>query len=299
MNPYLRNFLAFLVGVIILSYIVWNLGIDKIAESLSKTRIDYFLIAAIFYLINEFFASLALKIPINAGIKDVMLAHMCGMLYSNATPGRIGYYYTAFPIAKRTNKSISGNMGVITVIQGVNFLIKMILCIIAIIYFSKLQHYFLFVSVIPIIILMIIFLVLYTDIVNRIIKRLSLINKFLKNVELMQKASREIDNKTLMEIIIISFISWIFMSAQWYFIAYSLGAQMTFITVLLLQPLLTTVMFIPISPAGLGITEGGGAILFNILSLNQATGVTFILLIRFNSIIVDSLGMIFSHNPSS
>jgi len=298
MDSRLRDVLAFSVGLLVLAYIIWALGPGKIIESVAKTKIELFLLAGLFYLVNEFIASLTLKISMGGSLWGIWMTHMRGMLYSNATPGRVGYYYTAFSISKRTNKSTSGNIGLVTLIQGVNFTIKVFLCLAALIYFSTplASHgsvsYFLIVSLVPVFIVAVIGLALYTDVLNKVMGRISLLSRFLVNVELMQKASKEIELKTLADIVFLALLSWILMSAQWYFIAHSLGAGIDFVTALLLQPLLTTVMFIPLSPAGLGFTEGGGAVLFSILGLGEASGVTFILLVRFNSILVDSLGLV-------
>ncbi len=308
MDSRLRNILAFSLGLLILAYIIGTLGPGRIIESVAKTRIELFLLAGLFYLVNEFIASLALKISMGGSLWGVWMAHMRGMLYSNATPGRVGYYYTAFSISKGTSKSTSGNIGIVTLIQGVNFTIKVFLCITALIYISSLLSsnasvsYFLTVSMVPVFIVAAIGLVLYTDALNRVMEGIPLLRRFLVNVELMQKASKEMELKTLAGVVFVALLSWIYMSAQWYLIAHSLGAGIDFVTALLLQPLLTTVMFIPLSPAGLGFTEGGSAVLFSILGLSETSGVTFILLVRFNSILVDSMGLVdkilLNNNPS-
>lgn len=82
------------------------------------------------------------------------------------------------------------------------------------------------------------------------------------------------------------------MSLQWFLILVSLGVGVDFLMVLMLQPLLTTVMFIPISPGGLGVVEGGGALLFNLLGFGSESGAVFVLLVRFNSVLVDCLGLL-------
>ena len=60
----------------------------------------------------------------------------------------------------------------------------------------------------------------------------------------------------------------------------------------MLQPLLTSIMFIPLTPSGIGVAESGSAILFNIIGFSSAIGVTFLLLQRLSAIIVDSFGLI-------
>ena len=75
-------------------------------------------------------------------------------------------------------------------------------------------------------------------------------------------------------------------------IAKSLNLDISVLMALFFQPVLATAMFIPISPGGLGFAEGGGALLFKILGYTPEAGAAFILLIRLNSILVDSIGLI-------
>ena len=136
MNESVRNFFALLTGLLVLAYVIWVLGWENIVVSLEQVRLDLFMLAAFFYLVNELFASSALRAATGGGVVDVCLAHMRGMLYSNVTPGRVGYYYTAFSIAKKTDKSASENVGFVTLLQGVNFSLKVFLCVAAVLYFS-------------------------------------------------------------------------------------------------------------------------------------------------------------------
>jgi len=298
MNESVRNFFALLTGLLVLAYVIWVLGWENIVVSLEQVRLDLFMLAAFFYLVNELFASSALRAATGGGVVDVCLAHMRGMLYSNVTPGRVGYYYTAFSIAKKTDKSASENVGFVTLLQGVNFSLKVFLCVAAVLYFScilSLTDYgglFILVVSAPFFVVVAVLLVLYSNVVNVLVEGVPFLRNYLHNVVLMQEASRQVDKITLGWMVFYAIVSWVAMSVQWFFIAHSLGADIGFVSVLLLQPLLTTVMFIPFSPAGLGFTEGGGAILFSLLGLGEASGVTFILLVRFNSILVDSFGFI-------
>jgi len=293
-----KNILAFIVGILILGYIIFTLGVERILALLLEIRAEFFILAGILYLLHEILAGIVLKIALDGKLKarKIIPAHMLGMLYANATPGRVGYYYTALSIAKKTKSRRSGNVGIITLFQGMNFLTKVLLCLLAVIYFSAFIHslrsrlYLLLVSITPVLFLIGILIALYTKILNRII--IKIFPKAEEYLELMQTSVREIDKKRLLEMLMLMLLGWVVMSSQWYLVAMALGIEIGFLTVLMLQPLITTVMFVPISPSGLGLAEGGSALLFGIVNLDPAAGAAFLLLVRFNSILVDSLGLV-------
>lgn len=305
MKKILKNVLGFGIGFLILLYLFYQLGFEKIYFLLIGIRIEYFLLAALFYFFTDVIAAIVLKVAIGTKIslREILPSHMCGMFYSAVTPGRIGYYYTAFSLSKKTKESRSGNVGILTLLQGIYFFIKVFLSLLAVLYFSRFvintesQLYLITVSLLPILFVATIFLTLYTKIINQILAKLPLLNKLLKYITLMQEACRKINLMKLGKIVALGSIGWITMSTQWFLIANSLNLEVTFLDALMLQPILTTIMFVPLSPGGLGFTEGGSGLIFTLL-LNQslelalASGATFILLIRLNSILVDSLGLI-------
>ena len=293
-----KNILAFIVGIVILAYIILTLGIEKIVQLISEIKIEFFVLAAIVYFIHDIVAGFALKVAIGdtLGIRRIVPTHMLGMLYANATPGRVGYIYTALSLAKKTGSRRSSKIGIIALFQGLNFLSKTFLCLLAVIYFSafipsmRSQVYLLLVSTTPIIFLIGILIALYTKILNRIITRIS--PGLEEYLESMQAAVREVNKGRLARMLPLMLLGWMIMSLQWFLVAASLGIDVGFLTVLMFQPLLTTIMFVPISPSGLGLAEGGSALLFGIVNLDPAAGAAFLLLVRFNAILVDSLGLI-------
>ncbi len=296
-----KNLVAFGIGILILIFIIYTLEPRKILDALLDVRIEYFLIAAVFYFLNEVMAALSLKIITASRISllEAIISHMCGMFYSNATPGRVGYYYTAFSISKKTETSRSVNIGVLTLFQGINFLVKVFLCILALVYFSSFimnqesQIYLLLVSLFPILGVFLIFIALYTNISNKILNKIPILKNFLENVVLMQDAVRNVKKEKVLKLIVLALFGWIFMSAQWFFLAVSMNLEnFSYLTALMLSPLLTTVMFVPISPSGLGLTEGGSALLFELVGYTFEIGMAFMLLVRINSIFVDFFGII-------
>jgi uncharacterized protein (TIRG00374 family) len=300
MNMEKKNLIAFGIGTLILAYVIYTLEPGKIIDVLLNIRLEYFLLAGLFYFLNEVMAALSLRILTSSRVSliELIISHMCGMFYSNATPGRIGYYYTSLSIAKKTKTSRRGNIGLLTLFQGINFFIKVFLCIIAVIYFStylidrESQNYLLLVSVLPLIGVILLAITFYTNILNNILSKLPLIKNFIEYIEGMQQAVREVGKRDILKLIALGLFGWIFMSTQWFLLAKSMGLDISYLTALMLQPLLTTVMFVPISPSGLGFTEFGSVLLFKAVGYIPEVGVAFMLLVRANSLIIDSFGVI-------
>ncbi len=298
-NNFLKYTIFFTIGVVILFYLFSNIGFTRVYNLLSQIKIGYFFLAGFFYFIAEIIAAIAIKIALKGKmrLKEVFLSHLAGMLVSGVTPGRVGYYYTALSLSKKSQNSAFGNAGVLTLIQGMNFLAKVILCLFSLVYFSsfiidlRFYSWLTLVSILPVIFVVGIILVLYTDFLNKILAKFKIFHKAVQYIEAMQKASKEIEKKRMLKIVLLGFIGWPVASMQWFFIGTSLGLEIPFVNALMLQPLVTTLMFIPLAPAGLGFAEGGSVLLFKIVGYTTAAGAVFLILVRLNCILVDSLGL--------
>ncbi len=193
-----RDAAAFVVGAAILLYVVYSADPQKVASALLATKPEYFILAAFAYFLNDVVAAMCLQTitPAKISLLEVLLAHMAGMLYSNATPGRVGYYYTSFSIAEKTGTSRSGNIGLLTLFQGLNFLLKVVLCLIAVAYFSAYvidpgsQNYLLMASVFPVAGVLVIIAALYTSIPGKVLAKIPKTEKIREYVGRMQDATR-------------------------------------------------------------------------------------------------------------
>lgn len=312
----LRLVLAFVAGFAILFYLVWSMGVDKITSLLLRVRPEYFLYAAVFYFLTDALCAYALKLALQKRIKlrNILPSHMCGMLYSSVTPGRVGYYYTAFALSKKTSDRRSKNIGILTLMQGISFFVKVVTAMFAIVYFSayfvsqEATSYVLMASVLPLLFVVLIAVALYTSLLNKLFSKIPVVRGLLGNIVHMQETVREISFRRILDFLAINVFGWFTISAQWYFLSQAMGLDLTYLDALMLQPLLSAVMFFPFTPSGLGVTEGGSALLFTLILSNMspleasAAGVAFILLVRVNSIFVDSFGLIdmriHAHSPS-
>ncbi|MFH1421032.1 MAG: lysylphosphatidylglycerol synthase transmembrane domain-containing protein [Candidatus Aenigmatarchaeota archaeon] len=290
---HLKTLITLAIGVILLAALLYSIGIGAIAGLLSKTNILMFVAAGIAYTITEFMLALKLKITVpELSVKQIFLSSQGGMFFSNLTPGRAGYFYAAYSLAKKVQSSISEKLGLITLVQGLMMAMKVITLVIAFAYFSTfvtLPASLWIAFIIPIAIVLLCVFILYTKVSHAVLARIPLLNRVVKYLDLMQSSAKAVSRKKMAQMFALDFLGWFFIGWQFYFLANALGIPMPYLTAFMLQPLLSAMMFIPISPAGLGLAEGGNVIIFLLLGFTAPQAIGFALLWRINNIVFDGI----------
>lgn len=303
-----KDLAPFLIGFLLLGFLLYTLNPDKIIALILQTKLNYLVLALLAYLVCEVIAALTLKILFPEGkVKYLLPCHMCGMLYSAITPGRVGYYYVAYSLSKKLGKSVSANAGLLTLMQGINFFLKVIFSLTAVFYFSlyvisvEAKYYLILVSMAPLALVIVIALFLYTDIPTKILvpfealtvgNRSGVFGKIKSYVDAMQQASRSVGKKSILKMMSLSILGWLMLGVMMFLTAKSLNLEVSYLSCLMMHPLLSAIMFVPFVPAGLGLTEAGSALIFKLIGLTTEDGVAFMLLLRAGMIIVDSFGVI-------
>ena len=291
----MKKIIPFVVGLIMLGGVLYYVGVENIVSVLSKTNLFYFLLALFCYLIVQILAAMKLKIVSRLKFSQIFLSHQGGMFLSQITPGKAGYLYTAYSIAKKEKKSISSMIGVISLIQGIMMAVKIILVSVALIYFSfyfQIPNYLFLSVLIPILMLLAIVFLLYSKSSKKLLSKILFLKKGVKYLESMQKAVKIVTKKTAIWMVVLDLIGWFFCGLQFFFLVNALEINLSFLICLMLNPLISVIMFVPISPTALGVAESGSALIFDLLGLQLGTGVAFLLLFRINSIAFDSVGLI-------
>ncbi|MFH1420896.1 MAG: lysylphosphatidylglycerol synthase transmembrane domain-containing protein, partial [Candidatus Aenigmatarchaeota archaeon] len=285
-----KTILSLIIGIIILAALFYSIGIEKIMLALINIDLLLFTYAAIAFLAMELVLSMKLKvIAPEAKIKEIFLSHEGGMFFSNLTPGRFGYFYAAYSLAKKTQTSISERIGLLTLIQGLTMVTKILILVVAFIYLSwiiNIPSVLLLAFAAPVAVVVLTILILYTRLSNHIISRIPLVGRIVRYLELMQNAARNVRRKDIIKLLSIDPLCWVLGTIQLALLAGALGMQMDILMVLFVSQIVSVLMFIPISPAGLGVTEGGGVILLLLLGFTAPQSVSLILLWRINSIVV-------------
>ncbi|AEA47797.1 lysylphosphatidylglycerol synthase transmembrane domain-containing protein [Archaeoglobus veneficus] len=277
-----------LLGVIILLALFYTLRDDlgKVEGFLPH----FFLIAVISYSILNLLLAFRIqyllqKMGIAANFGCVLVAHLGGMIAGDVTPGRSGYLSTA-KFLSRCGSNVSTAMAAILAPQGVEFIVKGIGAMLAIAYFHSGGA----IAGIAIIAVGAIILCLLWS------RRFDRLTGFVESMPLGKHvlSMREDGMKMrgyVMQILAVSLIGWLLVGIQWYFVGLSLGMKLRFLEYLLLQPLLTALMFVPITPAGLGIMESASVVVLYMLGVEPSIAAVFAVLTRISGVIADLPGV--------
>lgn len=292
------------IGIIIIAFILNKLNINDVLLILKKTDPGYFIFACFAYLGMNLVLSFRLsyllkKIGYRAGYQSVFFSHMGGMVVGDITPGRSGYFLTPPILKKNAGVRITDGMACIFAPQGIEFVLKVGGAFAAILYissFSNLSRTFVISSGIgAFLLLMVGILMLVISWKNeslslRFLQRIPFFKNFTENLLFFKEKSIRI--KESMNVILMLYaISWIFAAMQWFFLGKALGLDVSFFAFFLLHPLISLLMFVPLSPAGLGVMEGGTILVFSFFGIPSVSGLAFSVLVRASILLVDLIGI--------
>ncbi len=294
---------------ILLSVLVLLLLFAKVSEDFSKIKSVSF---DVIPFILGIFAYFGLHIVMSYRIKFllekmhskidfrcILASHLGGMIVGDATPGRSGYLLTSkflkFFCKCKTEKSLAA----IIAPQGIEFLIKGLGAGAAIIYLivkSEIVKDLLLVFFLGMLVLVLgAFVLLGISWHNEqkskmLLGRFPYLSNYVHRLDKFKSHSIQI-KPYITQIVMLSILGWFFIGVQWYFVGKSVGLDLTFLEYFLLHPLITTLMFVPITPAGLGIMESGSVIALYLLGIDPGTALVFTILARVNSIVGDLPGL--------
>ena len=296
-----QNSFKIIQAAIAIIIILLLLGsIDYIQASRVFLHLDwiFLILAGLCYFLNNVIMSVRLKkilgyLGNKIRFRIAFLSHMSGMLLSDFTPGRSGYLYVAFAL-NRKGVSLPKGVAAITSTYIYDLLFKISLAIIAVYYFYASitglpVGYILYLIVI--LLLLIIagyFLIMYP---GQVLQNFCQQNTYLKYILDLGEQSRSIQRMSPY-IISVSCIGWVLRGLEWFFVAKAIGGiAISLPDALFLNPLLTILSLIPITPAGLGIQEAGIVGILALLGVSLAAAAAFAFLTRFLEIIIDLLGL--------
>ena len=300
----LHLFIQIIIGISIIAFILNKLNLNEIFEVLKKTDLSYFIMACLSYLFLDLILALRLsyllkKIGHEMKLKDVFLSHMGGMIIGDITPGRSGYFLTPLILRKKAGVPITEGMACIFAPQGIEFILKVAGAVVAIIYLSFYlnieKNFIIYAGIGSVILLFVGILMLLISwnnekMTSKFLVKIPFLNKFTENLSSFK--DRSILIKDSLNIILILYtMGWIFAALQWYFLGKAIGIEISFFIFFLLHPLITILMFVPLSPAGLGLMEGGIILVFSFFGISPALGMAFSVLVRVSILVVDIVGL--------
>ena len=241
---------------------------------------------------------------VRASLGRTLLAQYAGMLTSDVTPGRSGYFLTPVYLMDQnvpTSVSLSGILG----IQTIEFLFKVFGGILALVFLvgtASLSGPLFVVGVVGVVLMLAgaVFLAALSwskrviSFFNRI-ARLRFLARFagglIEKLEEYKKSAVR-TRKAIPEIALLTLSCWILKGFEWYFLGLALGiTQIGWLGFFLLHPLVTALGFVPLTPSGIGFQEGAIVGVFVLLGMSMPQALAFALLSRVLLIVEDLVGV--------
>jgi uncharacterized protein (TIRG00374 family) len=306
--------LQILISLAAILIVIYLSDFSKVAEIMGRANPLYLAVAAILYfMINLCMAyriTLVLReVGERLSLTDTLEASLSGMLASDFTPGRTGYFATAFLMKANYKTPLDKSMLSILGPQLFEFSFKCITGALALWYIMELlasraggeaRFFGMLIGVAAFISMILIMALLLFS--RNFVRKLAFIRIFpygehthslLLNMQKNSKAVR----KLIPHITVISLVTWFIKSIEWLFISKSIGMQINssvpeLVFFAFLHPLVTMLQFIPTPTlAGMGLSEGGAAVILALFGVPPYESVAFALLARSMNIAVDLLGV--------
>ena len=293
-----------IIGITIIIFILNKLDFSDVVSTLERTKPQFFLLACVSYvLLNVVLTSrlryLLTRIGYRFTFIDVFFSHMGGMMVGDITPGRSGYFLTPSLLKKKVGSKITDGMACIFAPQGIEFILKVGGAVAAIIYISTfpgISNDLLISASIGAAILLVagifMLIIAFRDekLTSKFLGKLPFFKNYVANLSSFKERNLGI-KENMNAIVFFTMIGWIFAALHWYYLGKALGLELSYFDFILLHPLLTILMFVPISPAGFGLLEGGAILVFSLFTISAEPSMAFILLMRASILLVDLLGL--------
>jgi len=300
-----------LVSIAIFAALLYYVDASAVASSILSSDPVFLLLAFISYAaVNMLMAfrmhSLLTAMKSAIPFRQVLSSHYLGMLASDFTPARAGYFASAFSLNAK-GVPLSRAISAILAPQTFDFLLKAGASAVAIVFLATylgLPNAALLPAIAAIIVIFAFVLIIVSLL---FIPKLS--KPFLPYLKLLPfggkikfMAEKMHENAPLMraKLPLIGFIlasTWILKGMEWYMLSLALGMKANypvhpFLFFLFLQPIATIVQFIPTpTPAGAGLSEAGTVGIMALFGANPPVAAAFGILARALMLSQDWIGL--------
>ena len=299
----IRKYISIGIGILLILLLIIQFKHENVISVLYETKLSFLLLSSIFWLGVNLVMAYRIQFLISelnkkeVPLKQMLFYNLGGMLLGDVSPGRTGYFGISGLLKKNQNVPLTTTFAILSSCQIVDLLIKIVFSIFAVTYILSISfnNNLFLISIIGI------SLMLFTSLIGIVLigsKRLlyaSILNYipywaiFKQHITNMRKDVKRI-LPHLFKIISLTLLGLLFCGFQWWLIGFSLGIKLSIFVYILIHPLATSLSFIPITPAGLGIQETGIVLILLVFGISPEIGLIFALLTRLSSILVDMMG---------
>ena len=292
--------LSALVTVLLIGLLFYNADITQLWNILQKVNYFFIVLSILAYFGLNLCLAFRLYILLthlgyNIEYSKILSFHFGSMVLADITPGKVGYFGMILLLKDRVK--IEDSTSALTIGQILDF-------------FLKIMGAFLFILIISealvgeyrnVILLGVIFVLFLTIILSVLIwtpfalkfidkfEKIPIGKKIKKLLVKVQNSSSEL-KPAITKSFAVSIIGWMFIGAQWYFIALAIGIEdFSIIYFLLLQPISSTVAFIPVTLGGIGLQESAIVALMKVSGTEYTSAFAMGVLIRGLSIMIDAI----------
>jgi uncharacterized protein (TIRG00374 family) len=309
LNSRIILFLQAVIGFLIIILAIWYVGAQGLAKTLASARLEYVMLCLLAYFgMNLLFTIRLVRVLGSLGFKiglwKTLIIQYGGMLASDFTPARSGYFAVPLMLKERDIPIASGLSSILGC-QSIEFLIKMLGGTVAIAYLTsktQLSQDLYILSIFGVLLMLLgsgaIALAMWSKKALGLIEHFNkipligrLVSLLMEKISEFQRESEKVKN-VIHEITILTIASWIFKGFEWYFIGLALGIDsISWFGYFIIHPLITALSFIPLTPSGLGFQEGGIVGVLYLLGIDFKIGLAFAILVRTLLILEDLIGI--------
>lgn len=295
-----------------LAAILWLVDVRKLAEILSRTDLPVFAIAIVLYSGTMFLMTYRIKLVLSAmhekiAYRAAFMSNAGGLLASDFTPARTGYFATPFLLQKNAGIPLEKGMMAIVSPQIVEFFLKAAgaaAAIMLIFYsFPALANSSLLLwggVAVMLLFCALMYAALFIPSAVRCIRMLSFLPFVTQGCDFLSQLQehRHKVASIFPQIAAISITVFALKGFEWWFFGMALGVQFSiplhpYLIFLVLQPLISLFQFAPFpTVAGIGLSEGSAVASMALLGVSPELAVAYMFLTRAGTILSDSIGVL-------
>lgn len=302
-----KKIIQFILGFVIIIFLISQVGIRNLVETLSKSNLWWIFLATLFFIFSIIIKItkwyyLSRKNKVEISFKDAFFISLPSFFFANVTPGRIGEAYKCLSMKRKYGLDYSKSLAMLFYDKFTELSAITLASILAIIIFPFLINTrLLLVGILVIILLILSFGAFKIKWLINKIERFLLKLPFLKNAnlhkikeELNENIKHNFKIKTIFWLYSFTSIAIILEGLRSWLIIKSFGFEVNLFEVILIICLATVLGILSALPLGLGVTETSMAVLYHLIGLSFSVATASIIIDRFiTSWLITIIGIIF------
>ena len=307
---YVKFLIQIGIGIAILLWLLQLADSGRVLNIILSLNPTYLVPASCFFIIASTMVALALYVTLKrSGLSPsphrVVMASFAGQLLSNVTPARSGYFLTPFILNKMDGTPIESGTAAVVGTGAVNFFVKAVLSLLALAYFIRILPLSpeIINALLAGISLLIVGGIGLTALVwgkslLRLVERLKelpilgrIMSRVVKALNHLQEEGEKVRG-SLPQLALLILLSVVANAIALYLISAALWYSLpTLLDFILIVPLVSSLMYVPVTIAGLGVQEVGYVVLLTLMGVPLEEAIAFALIARLLFTGTDLIGL--------